>query len=119
MVSTPQDSNTRIDYTDLAEDYYVSTVFLGLATGQLRLFPNEVQVPFCFETMVFGGPHDHFQRRYHTLGDAKQGHWQVVEALRAGDDPRTLEEIEAREAMFRLLRELLGEDFDAETEESG
>lgn len=37
--------------------------------------------------MVFGGSLDQFQWRYSTLGEAKQGHYEVVAALREGRDP--------------------------------
>jgi hypothetical protein len=37
-----------------------------------------------FETMIFGGPFDQSQWRYHTEAAALAGHRQLVEALRAG-----------------------------------
>ena len=53
----------------------VSTVFLGLDhdfLGSLDLNPG--YQPLVFETMIFGGEHDGYQRRYRTLFDALAGH---------------------------------------------
>lgn len=64
----------------------VSTIFLGI-DHQWRQGP-----PILFETMVFGdGPWDEFQRRYSTMGEAKQGHFEVVDAINAGKGPEDLE----------------------------
>lgn len=46
----------------------VSTVFLGL-DHQFGKGP-----PILFETMIFGGEHHHYQRRYHTWAEAVNGH---------------------------------------------
>lgn len=46
----------------------VSTVFLGL-DHQFGDGP-----PILFETMIFGGAHDQFQRRYYTWAEAVNGH---------------------------------------------
>lgn len=46
----------------------ISTVFLGLDHNF-----HEGR-PLLFETMIFGGPHHEFQRRYHTREDAMDGH---------------------------------------------
>ena len=66
----------RIDRTEINDDVYVSTVFMGLdhrfEEGQALLF----------ETMVFGGKYDETQERYSTLGEAKCGHYRIVEQLR-------------------------------------
>ena len=59
---------------DMIGDVRISTVFIGLDHswgGDSR--------PLLFETMIFGGPHDHYQRRYSTREAAITGH---VEALR-------------------------------------
>lgn len=45
--------NRRIDYTDINDTIYVSTVFLGLDHN----FGNS-GVPVLFETMIFGGAHN-------------------------------------------------------------
>lgn len=53
-------------------DVRVSTVFLGLdysfGGGSALLF----------ETMIFGGPHDGYQRRYSTWNEAEHGHKAAV-----------------------------------------
>ena len=46
----------------------VSTVFLGL-DHQWGEGP-----PILFETMIFGGKHDQYQKRYSTWDEAEQGH---------------------------------------------
>lgn len=64
---------------------YVSTVFLGLdhaISGP----------PILFETMVFNGPMDGHQIRYHTREEALAGHWEVVRQAEA-----ELEALPARE----------------------
>ena len=40
-----------------------------------------------FETMVFGGDYDGYQKRYTTYGDAKIGHWKIVDAILQQSDP--------------------------------
>ncbi len=60
--------------------YDVSTIFLGLDHS----FGRGVE-PILFETMVFGdGERENWMWRYATLGEAKRGHYAVVEALRTG-----------------------------------
>lgn len=59
----------------VADDYFdrvrVSTVFLGLDHG-LGGFP------LWFETMIFGGPHDGFQKRASTWAEAEECHKEAV-----------------------------------------
>lgn len=81
---------TRIDYADLkTEEFaayvggdYVSTVFLGIDHNHFGDGP-----PVLFETMIFGGPLDELQWRYHTLEQAQVGHQVIVQSLRAGLEP--------------------------------
>jgi hypothetical protein len=40
-----------------------------------------------FETMIFGGEHDHSQWRYSTEDEAAAGHARVVQALQEGREP--------------------------------
>lgn len=54
-------------------DARVSTVFLGINTN--HPFPGP---PVLWETMVFGGPLDQYQRRYSTVADARAGHATAV-----------------------------------------
>jgi hypothetical protein len=72
------DANNRMiqrDYVgDVAE---VSTVFLGIDHGW-----TEGEEPVLFETMIFGGPLDKAQQRYHTIEEARLGHAKMLEAAR-------------------------------------
>lgn len=67
-------------------DAIVSTVFLVFdhATPLLGDGPH---VPLLFETMVFGGEHDGYQRRYATYDDAIAQHDRVAWNLLRGRDP--------------------------------
>ena len=56
-----------LEQTYVGEDK-VSTVFLGLV-----IQPGKGH-PLLWETMIFGGKHDSFQRRYETAYEAKLGH---------------------------------------------
>ena len=53
----------------------VSTVFLGLDHS----FHLE-GLPILWETMVFGGPMNSYQRRYSSLGEALKGHQEALVA---------------------------------------
>ena len=66
------------DETQGPDGPYVSTVFLGFDMGLLPGRP-----PVLFETMVFGGPLHHHQRRYSTLQDALAGHQAVCRDVSA------------------------------------
>jgi hypothetical protein len=76
----PFEKTRRIAKTKIGR-VEVSTVFLTIdhnwAGGP----------PILFETMIFGGPHDESQWRYHTRAEAEAGHARVVAALRRGEDP--------------------------------
>lgn len=63
-------------------DAHVSTVFLGLDHSHTGEGP-----PVLYETMIFGGPHNEFQRRYCTRAQAKSAHESIVKALQEGNDP--------------------------------
>jgi hypothetical protein len=58
----------------------ISTVFLGLDHG--NPFCRD-HVPILYETMIFGLPQfEHDQWRYSTLGQAKTGHFEVVDMVK-------------------------------------
>jgi len=61
---------------DIFGDVRVSTVFLGLDHS----FGGGA--PLLFETMVFGGPLDGEQERYHTWDEAEAGHKLMIEKVR-------------------------------------
>jgi hypothetical protein len=73
----------RVGYTDINDETYVSTVFLGVD----HRFMGEGR-PLLFETMVFGGAYDEYQWRYSTRDEALRGHVAVVEALMLGREPQ-------------------------------
>jgi len=64
---------TRIVAQDRDErggvDVLVSTVFLGLDHNFEAVGP-----PVLWETMILGGPHDQYQRRYTSRAAALEGH---------------------------------------------
>lgn len=67
-------ANRHVAKTDIAH-VYISTVFLGLDQG------NGNGNPVLFETMIFGGPLDGMQLRYHTWEEAEIGHQETVERV--------------------------------------
>lgn len=73
----------QIDETNVGE-IRVSTVFLSFDHGRLPPFHERAErySPTLFETMVFGGVHDEYQRRYTSFDEAKQGHLETVEMVR-------------------------------------
>ena len=69
------ETNKIVCRTELPEEVYVSTVFLGMdhsyGGGE----------PILFETMIFGGEHDQHQERYSTWEEAKKGHEKAIEMM--------------------------------------
>lgn len=99
-------NNRRIDRTEINEDVYVSTVFLGIDHNFGRIIEEKKsqwhvgafnaqecektfngRKPILFETMVFGGEYDQYCWRYSSMGEAKIGHWNVVDCIRNGIKP--------------------------------
>jgi len=72
-----------VERTDF-DDGYVSTVFLALDHG----FGEGL--PILWETMVFGGQHDGFCKRYTSRESAEKGHARIVENLGSDDLDETL-----------------------------
>ena len=64
-------NNRRVAKTEF-DDGFVSTVFLGL---DHRFGPGE---PVLWETMIFGGPHNEYQKRYTSRATAELGHRKAV-----------------------------------------
>lgn len=62
---------------DIVNDVTVSTVFLGIDHSFGR------DEPVLFETMIFGGPHDEYQRRYCTWDEAEAGHRKALALVAA------------------------------------
>jgi len=79
--------NRRIDYTDISNEpnypdgNYISTVCIGMG------YAGSEGLPMLFETMVFGGKYDSCGWKYATYGEAKQGHWRIVDCIRRGEKP--------------------------------
>ncbi len=63
-------------------DVKVSTVFLGL---DHRL--GDKGPPLMFETMIFGGPHDEYQRRCSTWAEAEEMHRGACVLAERGCEP--------------------------------
>lgn len=77
--TSPGEDPTRVGSDHIGEAW-VSTVWLGLDhsfTGT---------PPLVFETLIFGGEHDQYMRRYSTKDQARAGHDEIVTALRDGTD---------------------------------
>lgn len=70
--------NRRVGWSQINSECVVSTVFLGLDHNFFGKGPR-----IMFESMVFGGPEDGYQRRYSTWDDALIGHNAIVKKLRA------------------------------------
>jgi len=62
--------DTSIKITTV-NDILVSTVFLSLDHSPAS------DEPILFETMIFGGDHDGYQKRYSTYNEAVQGHDEI------------------------------------------
>lgn len=60
------------------DDVKVSTVFLGSDHS----FSREPHSPILWETMIFGGEHDEYQKRYSNFEDAKKGHQSAIDLVK-------------------------------------
>ena len=60
---------------DQVGDARISTVFLCIDHG------HGSKKPVLFETMVFGGKHNDYTRRYRTWDEAVQGHKDVIDMI--------------------------------------
>ena len=67
--------NDRHLARDIFSDVRVSTVFLGLDHS----FGGSV--PILWETMIFGGEHDQYQKRYSSKEEALAGHDEAVQLV--------------------------------------
>lgn len=64
----------------------VSTVFLGINHNYHGLFDGNgvPEEPVLWETMIFGGPHNEWTRRYTSLEEAQVGHALAVQHAEFG-----------------------------------
>jgi hypothetical protein len=75
-----QAADRKVAHTEIGNSD-ISTVFLGMDHS------FDGGVPVLFETMIFGGALDGFQKRYRTWSEAEEGHRQAVaqvESLHGG-----------------------------------
>lgn len=79
---TPDIKRVALDYVN--DSIKISTVFLGWDHSFM-----EESAPILFETMIFGGEFDDFQRRYTTYNEALQGHTEAVEMVKQSLTPKT------------------------------
>jgi hypothetical protein len=64
--------DNRIVRQDRIGKIFVSTVFLGIDDHAFR--GDEPHAPVLWETMIFGGDNDQYQRRYSSREEAEAGH---------------------------------------------
>lgn len=69
-------ADRTVKRTELPDGVRVSTVFLGLNSQFLSSAP-----PLLFETMIFGGEHDLWQKKYCTWEEAEAGHQEAIEMI--------------------------------------
>ncbi len=74
-----ESADRRVARTDISDDVYVSTVFLGLDHSFMD------GIPVLYETMIFGGDSDQECRRYCFREQAVIGHNATVASL-GGDE---------------------------------
>lgn len=112
-------NNRRVDYTDISNEpnypdgEYVSTVFLGI---DHRTFSSGL--PLIYETLISGGKYDNKLWRFSTYGEAKKGHWAIVDAIRSGSVP---EPINGEASIFNTFLDMIDEwsEGEDETDEPG
>lgn len=114
------EENRRIDLTDISNlpnypgGQIISTVFLGIDHNFNFTEFDEEHVPILFETMVFGGKYSGRAWRYSSYGEAKRGHWIIVDQIRNGNPP----EVKFGERpSIELFLEMFKDDEEEETDE--
>lgn len=70
------DDSVSIKRTILHDSTLISTVFMSMSGRK-----DQTGRPLVFETMIFGGEHDRYQRRYATYDDAERGHQETIEMI--------------------------------------
>lgn len=70
------ENNSRVVKQETVNNSRISTVFLGL---DHNFFEGE---PLLFETMIFGGQHDHYQKRCSTWERALLQHQHAIELVK-------------------------------------
>jgi hypothetical protein len=78
----PTGNSRRVETTKI-KGCIISTVFLVLDHSfNLLDEDNKTSPPVLFETMIFGGTYDGYQRRYCTWAEAEKGHKEVINLLK-------------------------------------
>ena len=80
ILSEFKDPIKHIGYTTIG-DQKISTVFLHFDHGLNFGTDTEPSEPVLFESMIFSGEYDEYQRRYCTYAEALEGHNNLVKAL--------------------------------------
>lgn len=70
-------ADRTVKLTKLPDNIIVSTVFTALDPN----FFIQNAVPRLFETMIFGGEHDLWQRKYTTWEEAEAGHEEAIKMI--------------------------------------
>lgn len=61
--------------TDYIDEIYISTSFLWLNSSFL-------EHPLLWETMIFGGKHNMYQKRYGSAEEARKGHTKAIKLVK-------------------------------------
>lgn len=77
----------RVGFDELSRGTYVSTVFLGL-DHSYSMTKTLDHKPLIWETMIFGGHHDQYQKRYETREQAQEGHKIALALAKSAEPPR-------------------------------
>jgi hypothetical protein len=73
---TKEKENTIVKQ-DYIGDIFISTIFTGMD------FIGNEEDPILFETMIYGGAQDLYQRRYSTWEEAVEGHQLAIDIIRS------------------------------------
>jgi hypothetical protein len=115
-------NNRMIDRTEIQNlpNYpggdFVSTVFLGIDHNFSPAETWKEHRPVLFESMIFGGKYNERGWRYSSYGEAKQAHWQIVDALRGGEEPNP---VFGERPIIELFLEMLREEQDTDDDDPG
>jgi hypothetical protein len=101
-----------VDRTEIDNEVHVSTVFLCLDQNHSNEGP-----PILFETMIFGGRHNCRHWRFSALAEAKKAHWEIVDALRIGEEPNP--SVGKENWVWRALEEMFNRDEEGEEWKEG
>jgi hypothetical protein len=104
-------------HLDGKDGVFISTVFLGLDHNFSPMSDPLTYKPILWETMIFGGKHDQFQRRYTSRELAELGHAEACAMAQQGIDE---DAAALRELMQQCEKENLldGVAEDAETQKN-